>query len=199
MPYKYDVVIVGCGAAGISAAVYLSRAKLKVLVIGKKDESQMNEAGTIENYFGVEKVSDGKKILEIEYKKAKKFGSEFDECLVDNVKKINDNFEVHTDRNMTYYSRYIIIATGIVLPLSIIKSLELEKNGKVLKVDRNNKTNQERVYACGNCCSANKQLAHAVGDGCNAGIDIIRKEFKKDLYVDYSILGSDLNEERKSG
>ncbi|PIN91540.1 hypothetical protein COU57_00125 [Candidatus Pacearchaeota archaeon CG10_big_fil_rev_8_21_14_0_10_32_14] len=188
MVYRYDVIVVGCGAAGISAAVYLSRAKIKTLVVGKKDESQMNEAGTIENYFGLEKVSYGKKILNVEYKKAKKYGSEFKECKVDNVKKVSDYYEIHCDSNMTYYSRYVIIATGVVIPQTIVKSLNLKLDGKIFLVDRKNATTTEKVYAVGNCCSMNKQLAHAVGDGCNAAIDIIRKELKKDLYVDYSVL-----------
>ena len=198
MVYRYDVIVIGCGAAGISAAVYLSRAKLKVLVLGKKNESQMNEAGTIENYFGVEIVSDGKKILDIEYKKAKKYGSEFVDCNVNNVKKLKDNYEVCCE-GQSYYSRYLIIASGVVIPKILVKNLGLSMNGKVLFVDRDNKTNVEKVYACGNCCSMNKQLAHAVGDGCNAAIDVIRKELKKDLYVDYSVLDDNLNNRRKGG
>lgn len=48
----YDVIIVGNGPAGLSAALYTSRANLKTLVIGK-DDGALTKADRIENYFGM--------------------------------------------------------------------------------------------------------------------------------------------------
>ena len=48
----YDVIIVGNGPAGLSAALYTSRANLKTLVIGK-DQGALAKAERIENYFGM--------------------------------------------------------------------------------------------------------------------------------------------------
>lgn len=48
----YDVIIVGNGPAGLSAALYTSRANLKTLVIGK-DDGALTKADKIENYFGM--------------------------------------------------------------------------------------------------------------------------------------------------
>ena len=48
----YDIIIVGNGPAGLSAALYTSRAKLQTLVIGK-DNGALTKADKIENYFGM--------------------------------------------------------------------------------------------------------------------------------------------------
>ena len=48
----YDVIIIGKGPAGISASLYIKRANLKILVIGK-DTGALEKAKTIENYYGI--------------------------------------------------------------------------------------------------------------------------------------------------
>ncbi|MEM4266625.1 MAG: FAD-dependent oxidoreductase, partial [Candidatus Nanoarchaeia archaeon] len=48
----YDVIIAGAGPAGISAAIYTARAKLKTLVIGRILQSKLAISHTIHNYFG---------------------------------------------------------------------------------------------------------------------------------------------------
>lgn len=48
----YDVIIIGKGPAGISAALYVKRANLSVLVIGK-DNGALEKAKTVENYYGI--------------------------------------------------------------------------------------------------------------------------------------------------
>ena len=50
MSRKYDVAIIGCGPAGLSAALYVRRANLTCIVIGK-DYGSLTKADSIENYF----------------------------------------------------------------------------------------------------------------------------------------------------
>ena len=57
----YDVIIIGKGPAGISASLYIKRANLKVVVIGK-DEGALKKAQKVENYYGI--IESGEKILE---------------------------------------------------------------------------------------------------------------------------------------
>ena len=49
---QYEAIVIGCGPAGLSSAIYLGRAQVKTLVIGKKKQSQVIKAHLIENYFG---------------------------------------------------------------------------------------------------------------------------------------------------
>ena len=52
----YDVVIIGSGPAGISAAIYLKRAKKNVIIVSKH-KSALQKAEKIENYYGIESIS----------------------------------------------------------------------------------------------------------------------------------------------
>ena len=55
----YDVIIIGKGPAGISASLYIKRANLSVMVIGKSIGA-LEKAKTIENYYGI--TATGKEI-----------------------------------------------------------------------------------------------------------------------------------------
>ena len=59
----YDIIIVGNGPAGLSAALYTSRAKLQTLVIGK-DNGALTKADKIENYFGMAEPVSGCELVE---------------------------------------------------------------------------------------------------------------------------------------
>ena len=55
----YDIIIIGAGPAGISAALYTLRANLNTLIIGK-DGGALEQTDKIENYFGTGGVISGK-------------------------------------------------------------------------------------------------------------------------------------------
>ena len=71
----YDVIIVGNGPAGLSAALYTSRANLQTLVIGK-DNGALTKADKIENYFGMAEPISGCELVENTKRQAKTLGAE---------------------------------------------------------------------------------------------------------------------------
>ncbi|MFH0711377.1 MAG: NAD(P)/FAD-dependent oxidoreductase [Candidatus Aenigmatarchaeota archaeon] len=126
----FDVVIVGCGPAGLSAAIFCARARLKTLVIGKRENSQLILAKHIENYFGFPEPIDGKDLLSLGMKQATKFGAEIlnDEVVI--IKQKGKLFSLKTEKKIVE-SKAIIIATGVPIVLSGIKN-EVEFRGRGL-------------------------------------------------------------------
>jgi thioredoxin reductase (NADPH) len=106
---NYDVIIIGKGPAGISAALYTVRANLKTLIIGRS-ESALLKAEKIENYFGFSEVVSGEFLLKEGELQAMRLGAELleDEVLTIDKKGL---FEVTTANN-TYYAKTVLLATG---------------------------------------------------------------------------------------
>ena len=105
----YDVIIIGKGPAGLSAALYTVRAKLKTMVIGKNN-SWLAKAEKIDNYFGFAESVSGPFLLEQGEKQAIRLGTEI---LIDEVVSVvkNDFFEVLTSDGK-FTAKSVLLATG---------------------------------------------------------------------------------------
>ncbi|MGI6778557.1 MAG: NAD(P)/FAD-dependent oxidoreductase [Acetivibrionales bacterium] len=104
-----DVIIIGKGPAGISAALYTVRANLDTLVLAK-DYGQLIKAAKIENYFGFSEPVSGEFLLKEGEKQALRLGA----CIVDDevisIEK-EDYFKVKTaDRE--YECKALLLASG---------------------------------------------------------------------------------------
>ncbi|MDP8232973.1 MAG: thioredoxin-disulfide reductase, partial [Candidatus Zophobacter franzmannii] len=109
---NYDVIIIGAGPAGLSAAVYAARGEMKTVVFDMGIEGgQMNLTDEIENYPGFENVVTGYEMGMKMKAQAEKFGTEFK---YEEIKAVSlDGYckVVETD-TATYRARALIIATG---------------------------------------------------------------------------------------
>ena len=122
----YDVIIIGKGPAGISAALYAKRANLNVLVIGK-DGGALEKTKEIDNYYGFTNTISGKELLINGINQAKRLNIliETDEVL--NV-KFDGIYYIET-RNNTFEAKALILATGTSRKKPLIKGVK-EFEGK---------------------------------------------------------------------
>ena len=107
----YDVIILGAGIAGMTAAIYARRANKTVLVLESKvPGGQIVNATDVRNWPGEERIS-GEKLSQKIYHQMNNFGAEMRYEVVTEAKKDGDLFEVTTDEG-AYQGRSVIIATG---------------------------------------------------------------------------------------
>ena len=109
---QYDVVIIGGGAAGLTAGIYCGRARLKTLIIEKALVGGLaTYTNEIENFPGFPEGSTGLGLMELFHKQAKKFGVKFKLTDVKSVDFSNDVKIVETFR-INYEAKTVIIASG---------------------------------------------------------------------------------------
>ncbi len=110
---SYDVIILGGGPAGLTAAIYTARFGLKTLIIeGKKLGGKSWGPHMIENYPGFPEGISGTELVERFIEQAKKFGTEMRKETVVSLLPFGDTHMVQT-RGGVYDAITIIIATGI--------------------------------------------------------------------------------------
>jgi len=108
----YDIVIIGGGPAGLAAAQYASRAKLKTVILDKSATAgALAYSSKIENYPGLTQPVPGKELLDIMRKQAIDFGAEYVETQVVGV-NLSDEIKEAITMNRAYTTKTMIIATG---------------------------------------------------------------------------------------
>lgn len=122
----YDVIVIGSGPAGITAAIYAKRRNLSILVISKGNGA-LQKAEKIDNYYGFENGISGKELYVNGIKQAKNLGIDFIEDEVINIEYINQ-FTIETV-NSKYEAKAVILATGVSRNVPNIKGIK-EFEGK---------------------------------------------------------------------
>jgi len=108
----HDVIVIGSGPAGLTAAVYCGRALLKTLVIaGAIPGGQLMLTTEVENFPGFEEPILGPDLIQRMRKQAERFGAEFLQDDATSVDFKSRPFKVKT-AGETYESNAVIIATG---------------------------------------------------------------------------------------
>jgi len=107
----YDLIIIGAGPAGITAAVYAARKRMNILVISEDIGGQAAWSGDIENYTGYQFISGPELAVKFEEHMRK---YEIKLCERERAREVNKQgniIEIKTNKN-SYFAKSLIIASG---------------------------------------------------------------------------------------
>jgi len=111
---EYDVVIIGAGPGGMTAAVYTQRAGLKTVMLEKAAPGgKMMTTWEVENYVGMGNIS-GFDISEKMFNHTQELGVEYAYGDVVNIKDLGDFKEIETASGETYKAKAVIIGSGTI-------------------------------------------------------------------------------------
>ncbi len=109
----YDVIIIGAGPAGSSAAIYTSRAGLSTLVLYRAEsDGALGVTQQIENYPGIRGPISGYELLKLMREHAKAFGAEFVRGKVIATDLLNEIKKVYTIDGREFKGKVVIVASG---------------------------------------------------------------------------------------
>ncbi|MEE6725879.1 thioredoxin-disulfide reductase [Pediococcus acidilactici] len=112
MAKQYDVIVIGAGPAGMTAALYASRANLSVLMLDRGIYGgQMNNTAAIENYPGFKSIL-GPDLAKEMYESSTQFGAEYAYGSVESIRDDGTTKLVKTDMGEEFVGKAIIIGTG---------------------------------------------------------------------------------------
>ncbi|MBS3140032.1 FAD-dependent oxidoreductase [Candidatus Woesearchaeota archaeon] len=108
-----NLIILGTGIAGCTAAIYAARANLNPLVIsGPEDGGQLTLTAEVENFPGFPEGIKGPELVQLCKKQAERFGAKFENDLVSEFNPIKNGYELKLASGKNLQTKSVIIATG---------------------------------------------------------------------------------------
>ena len=109
---NYDVIVIGAGPGGMTAAMYASRANLSVLMLDRGIYGgNLNNTAEIENYTGFKSIM-GPDLAKEMYEGATQFGADYAYGAVEKVEVVGGVKQITTDMGDVFTAKAVVIATG---------------------------------------------------------------------------------------
>jgi len=176
-----DVIVIGDGPGGLSAALFLAKSNIDVVVFGQ-DKTAMNYA-LVRNYLGIPEIM-GTEFQKVARAQVGGFGVSVRDEKVELVAKEDKGFRVTVEGGVHLHAKYLVLSEGKAPKLA--KQLGLvfdEKTG--IATDKHAKSTLDGVYVVGRSSRPGRsQAIISAGDGAAAAIDILSRE-KQDDVVDW--------------
>lgn len=109
---NYDIIVIGAGPGGMTAAMYASRANLSVLMLDRGIYGgNLNNTAEIENYTGFKSIM-GPDLAKEMYEGATQFGADYAYGAVEKVEVVGEVKQITTDMGDVFTAKAVVIATG---------------------------------------------------------------------------------------
>jgi thioredoxin reductase (NADPH) len=172
---KYDVLIIGSGPAGNTAAIYLVRSGYKVAIVsGSELGGQLTTTTDVENFPGFPTPVRGGELMELMLKQSQNLGVEIIYDIINKVDFSQKPFVCNSENGEEFVTENVIIATG-----AKAKYLGIESEGRYIG---------HGISACATCDGnffKNKTVA-VIGGGNTAGIEAVHlAHLASKVYVIY--------------
>ncbi|WP_282935265.1 FAD-dependent oxidoreductase [Paenibacillus sp. RC67] len=184
----YDIVIIGAGPAGGSAALFAAKSGKKTLLIDS--DQSMTKRAWLENHYGVMEIT-GAELVDIGQKQAVKFGADLVQAKVSNVSKSAEGFQIETETDR-YEGKHVILATGVLLDLAQQIGLQTKDGTEpriktVIDASPEGKTSIPGIWAAGTAAGVSVHTIVTAGDGAKVAINVI-SELNGERYVDHDVV-----------
>ena len=171
------VIVIGDGPGGLSAALFLAKNKVDVVVFGD-DKSAMHYA-YLKNYLGIPEIA-GTDFQKLAREQVTAVGARLRSDRVEAVAGKAGRFEVTTE-NDKLIAKYLVLSEGKGPRLAKTLGLEFD-DAKGIATDRNAHSSVEGVYVVGRSARPGRsQAIISAGDGAAAAIDILSREAGHDI------------------
>jgi thioredoxin reductase len=173
----YDVIVVGGGVAGLSAATFTARHGLRTAVLSAGG-SLLRRNAHLENYPGFPAGVDARLLLEMMRDGAERNGCELHEAEVVRLARSDGRFVVGTADGDERSAEYVVAATKNATDyLEGLDGLELLDRGKTfVATDRSGRTGVPGLYAAGRLAEKPHQAVVAAGHGAEVAVTLLEDD-----------------------
>ncbi len=176
-----DVLVIGDGPGGLSAALFLAKNKMDVVVVGE-DKTAMHWA-LLKNYLGIPEML-GADFQKVAREQVRAVGGKVRDVHVESISREGNVYSATLAGGELLAAKYLVLSEGKLPRLAKHLGLTFDENNGVA-TDRNARSALDNVYVVGRTARPGRsQAIISAGDGAAAAVDILSRERGKD-FVDW--------------
>jgi len=186
----YDLVIVGGGPAGASAATFAGHAGLQTIVLDA--DKGMTRRAMLYNHLGFPDGITGPDLVDRGQEQAERCGAEWVKSDVTALERRDDGFVLTTEDGRTFEAREVLLTIGANLALAKQAGVETRPGtepriNEVVAVEPDGRTSVAGVWAAGTAAGMSVHTIITAGDGARVAVNIISSQ-KGQRYVWHDVL-----------
>jgi thioredoxin reductase len=186
----YDLVIIGGGPAGASAAIFAGRAGLRTVVVD--DGAGMAQRALVNNHLGLPEGMEGPEFIALGRRQVEAVGVEWLEDQATSLASKDDVVTLGTAGGRTLEARDALLAQGTNTTLAADAGITVEAGREpwiksVVTVDATGRTSAPHVWAAGTVAGTSVHTIIVAGDGARVAVNVI-SDRRGERHVDHDVL-----------